>query len=309
MSNKYENISDYDIYLNENNNIEDKKTNPFTEPQEPKTKLLGKKVSRRKDNIRCKILNHFITYIFAFLNNYVKKIYAYQKVCFIKIKYEDRKIINIESIKSIMDLTINEFCQKKISSKNKIYDENNNSESFQIIKKDLEKINFVNLKLSEFYNKFYLCKDLEYLNNNYGIDFNKTKNFYCLLNEKNDNIIEKQIFYEIGINLIDKFIKTKPRIRKNNKIEKKNKIFNLEYKIEHKKNNNINIDISNENELIEINDSLIGNNQINDNMSKKKENKNYNIFYNIESIDDKDSFLLFEDNFSPKFDEFQTIFD
>ena len=44
-------------------------------------------------------------------------------------------------------------------------------------------------------------------------------------------------------------------------------------------------------------------------MSKKKENKNYNIFYNIESIDDKDSFLLFEDNFSPKFDEFQTIFD
>ena len=194
MSNKYENISDYDIYLNENNNIEDKKTNPFTEPQEPKTKLLGKKVSRRKDNIRCKILNHFITYIFAFLNNYVKKIYAYQKVCFIKIKYEDRKIINIESIKSIMDLTINEFCQKKISSKNKIYDENNNSESFQIIKKDLEKINFVNLKLSEFYNKFYLCKDLEYLNNNYGIDFNKTKNFYCLLNEKNDNIIEKQIF-------------------------------------------------------------------------------------------------------------------
>ena len=289
----------YKDFININDNIEEKETNPFTNLTKKDKKLLGKKVPRRKDNIRSIILNHFICYVISFLNDFVKKIYSYQKVYFIKINYEDRIKINIETTKKFMDLTIHEFCQKKVSSKSKIFDENNNFESFQIIKKDLEKINFVNMKLSEFYNKFYLCKDFECLKNDYGIDLNKTKNFYYLLKQKDDNILEKNLFYETGINLIDKYIKAKPRIRKINQNEKKNTISNKIFKIVNSKPNN-NIDINNENEFKDINDlNLIKNNQ----------NKNFNMIFNIENINKHDSFLLFDENFNSNYDEFQSIFE
>ena len=49
----------------------------------PKTiELLGKKKEKKKlrrDNIRSKIMNHFISFLLNFLNDYVKKIYKYKK--------------------------------------------------------------------------------------------------------------------------------------------------------------------------------------------------------------------------------------
>ena len=317
MSNSINNICVDEIYnlnnkqyIDENDNIEAKETNPSTNIIKQEKELLGKKVSRRKDNIRSKILNHFISFIISFLNNYVKKIYSYQKVIFTTIKYEDRININYETIKRIMNLTIHEFCQKKVSSKNKIFDENNNFESFQIIQEDLEKIHLVNMKLSEFYNKFYLCKDLEYLKQNYGIDLNKTNNFYCLLKQKNDNTSEKNLFYETGINLTDKFIKEKPKLRNNNKNEKKNEISNIIFKIENSKHNNINIAINKENNIkVEKNDfNLIKNNQINDVITKLKEDKNSNIHFNIENYNESDDFLFIDESFASKYDEFKTFF-
>ena len=87
MSNSINNICVDEIYnlnnkqyIDENDNIEAKETNPSTNIIKQEKELLGKKVSRRKDNIRSKILNHFISFIISFLNNYVKKIYSYQKV-------------------------------------------------------------------------------------------------------------------------------------------------------------------------------------------------------------------------------------
>jgi hypothetical protein len=221
------------------------------------------------------------------------------------LSHKDRKSTKIEKVSSIkVSPTLNIIKEEKNNSgkssnktNNKLKSRYSRKNIFFLQTKKTQENNYYKVNLN---NIHFMIFDF---NKDMIVEGNKNE-----INFKIENIINNAKKKDIIIN-VGKDEKYPLISLQNNKIEKKNKIFNLDYKIEHSKNNNINIDISNENELIEINDSLIGNNQINDNMSKKKENKNYNIFYNIESIDDKDSFLLFEDNFSPKFDEFQTIFD
>ena len=168
---------------------------------------LGKKVLR-KDNLRSKILNHFMNFIILFLNEYTHKIYSCQKVYFTKIDYSERKKVNVESIKKLMDLTIEQLCQLKTSSKYSIFDEKNNHECLEIIRKDLKE-EFINMKLSDFYQNYYLCEDEEYLKKEFGIS-SKTQNFKYLLDNNSEDYLKKKAIYESGINLVKKFIKKQP---------------------------------------------------------------------------------------------------
>jgi hypothetical protein len=182
---------------------------------------LGKKVLR-KDNVRSKILNHFMNFIILFLNEYTHKIYSCQKVYFTKIDYSERKKVNVESIKKLMDLTIEQLCQLKTSKKYSIYDEKNNHECLEIIRKDLKE-EFINMKISDFYQNYYLCEDEEYLKNKFGISLN-TKNFKYLLEEFNENYYEKKLHEETGKNLITQFINKKSNKKKKNNKKNKNNI-------------------------------------------------------------------------------------
>ena len=168
---------------------------------------LGKKVLR-KDHVRSKILNHFMNFIILFLNEYTHKIYSCQKVYFTKIDYSERKKVNVESIKKLMDLTIEQLCQLKTSKKYSIYDEKNNHECLEIIRKDLKE-EFINMKISDFYQNYYLCEDEEYLKKEFGIS-SKTQNFKYLLDNNSEDYLKKKAIYESGINLVKKFIKKQP---------------------------------------------------------------------------------------------------
>ncbi len=179
-----------------------------------KKDFLGKKTIRR-DNIRSKILNHFFQFLIDLFNDYVKKIYSYQKVLFQKINYDIRKKVNIDSVKSIMDKTIKEICEYDITSKSQLFDKRNNSDCLKLISKDLEE-KFINMKILTFYKEYYLCEDEEYLKNKFGISLN-TKNFKYLLEEFNENYYEKKLYEETGKNLITQFIN-----KKSNKNNEKN---------------------------------------------------------------------------------------
>ena len=171
-----------------------------------KKDFLGKKTIRR-DNIRSKILNHFFQFLIDSFNDYVKKIYSYQKVLFQKINYDIRKKVNIDSVKSIMDKTIKEICEYDITSKSQLFDKRNNSDCLKLISKDLEE-KFINMKILTFYKEYYLCEDEEYLKNKFGIN-SKTQNFKYLLEEFNDTYFEKKVYEETGKKLITHFINQK----------------------------------------------------------------------------------------------------
>ncbi len=163
----------------------------------PKTiELLGKKKEKknvRRDNIRSKIMNHFISFLLSFLNDYVKKIYKIQKVTFTKIKYDEKKKVDFKSIEEFMNLTLEQFCQKKCSTKCSIIAPNNNYESFLLIEDKLKEVNLNNMLLSNFYSKFYLNEDKEFLEKTFGINFAKTQNFPFLLNKIKENFERKLV--------------------------------------------------------------------------------------------------------------------
>ena len=176
-----------------------------------KTDLLGKKTFR-KDNMRSKVLNHFFKFLIDYLNDKVKKIYSYQKVIFEKINYGERKKVNIDSIKLIMEKTIKEICEYDITSKSQLFDKKNNLDCINLISKDLEE-GFINMKILKFYEEYYLCdKNLKNLN---------CKNFKYLLEEYNDNYYERKLYEETGKNLITKFINQKSKKKNIEKIKKR----------------------------------------------------------------------------------------
>ena len=141
-------------------------------------------------------------------SNKERNIIGKEKVYFTKIDYSERKKVNVESIKKLMDLTIEQLCQLKTSSKYSIFDEKNNHECLEIIRKDLKE-EFINMKISDFYQNYYLCEDEEYLKKEFGIS-SKTKNFKCFLDNNSEDYLKKKAIYESGINLVKKFIKKQP---------------------------------------------------------------------------------------------------
>ena len=181
-----------------------------------KTDLLGKKTFR-KDNMRSKVLNHFFKFLIDYLNDYVKEIYSYQKVIFEKINYGERKKVNIDSIKLIMNKTISEICEFDISSKSQLFNKKNNLESLKLISEDLEE-GFINMKILKFYEEYYLCD--KNLKNEFEINLN-CKNFKYLLEEYNDNYYERKLYEETGKNLITKFINQKSKKKNIEKIKKR----------------------------------------------------------------------------------------
>ena len=181
-----------------------------------KTDLLGKKTFR-KDNMRSKVLNHFFKFLIDYLNDKVKKKYSYQKVIFEKINYGERKKVNIDSIKLIMNKTISEICEFDISSKSQLFNKKNNLESLKLISEDLEE-GFINMKILKFYEEYYLCD--KNLKNEFEINLN-CKNFKYLLEEYNDNYYERKLYEETGKNLITQFINQKSKKKNIEKIKKR----------------------------------------------------------------------------------------
>ncbi len=192
-----------------------------------KNKNLSKKIIYRNDNIRSKIINHFCNFVINFLNDYITKIYNQQKVLFIKINYKSKKNINITSLKNFMNNSIKDFCKLPTYSKGFIFDKYHNYGNLLKVQNDLSE-KFINQKLSEFYQNYYL-KDSILINEQFGLS-EETKNFNRLLEVYEENKIYQEKIRECGFKLINDFIKRKPRNRyiqkktlKNNKKSKKNK--------------------------------------------------------------------------------------
>ena len=175
----------------------------FEEEKEEKSK--GKK-KIKKYNLRSNILTQFSNFIISFLNDYSKNFLPFQKQgnLFKKIKYKLRKI-NIQSIKEFMNYSIYDFCKLEVSSR---YKKDQNFDSLQKVK-NYFKNDFLDLKLFEFYQKFFLSKDFSIIKQKYGLS-SKTQNFEYYLNN----------FNNLGEKLVTVFINLNPQ--KNNKKNLKN---------------------------------------------------------------------------------------
>jgi hypothetical protein len=262
------------------NSVKKKKKSNDSEDSLNKKNLLGKKTFR-KDNMRSKVINHFFKFLIDYLNDKVKKIYSYQKVIFEKINYGERKKVNIDSIKLIMNKTISEICEFDISSKSQLFNKKNNLESLKLISEDLKE-GFINMKILKFYEEYYLCD--KNLKNEFEINLN-CKNFKYLLEEYNDNYYERKLYEETGKNLITQFI--------NQKSKKKNKKNNIEI-------NNKNISVK-ENHISEKFDYI--NSSMNDSENKLKE-------FDLKlSFHDDYSNIECDTNSSPHSKEGKLIFD
>ena len=176
--------------MNESNNENENRFINSNDTEKNNKKDFLRKKTLRKDNVRSKVLNHFFKFLIDLFNDYVKKIYSFQKVLFQKIKYDERKKVNIDSIKLIMEKTIKEICEYDITSKSQLFDKKNNLDCINLISKDLEE-EFINMTILKFYQEYYLCEDEEYLKNKFGIN-SKTQNFKYLLEEFNDTYFEKR---------------------------------------------------------------------------------------------------------------------
>ena len=160
---------------------------------------------RKKDNMRSKIMTHFSKFIISFLNDYGKKFYPNQKTDFFKkVDYKLRNKVNINSINEMMQKTLKEFCELKVSTKHRNC-ETLNLNSLNLLSTVFDK-NFFEKKICEFYKDFYL-KDIDELSD-YGIT-NKTQNFISLLDKFNDDIEYKNALNETGKKLIE-FANLKP---------------------------------------------------------------------------------------------------
>ena len=133
---------------------------------------------------------------------------------FTKIKYNEKKKVDFKSIEEFMNLTLEQFCQKKCSTKCSIIDPNNNYESFLLIEDKLKEVNLNNMLLSNFYSKFYLNEDKEILEKTFGINFAKTQNFPFLLNKINENF-ERKLVEQTG----QKFLNFNRRNKKEEEVK------------------------------------------------------------------------------------------
>ena len=165
----------------------------------------------RKDNIRSKIINNFSNFLINFLNDYVVNVFKYQKVVFFKPNYLKRKNVDIKSISEFMNLSIEEFCSLDISSKIKKYPLNHNLKAFNIVKNSLD-YNFINQKISKFYQNFYLNQ--KNILKNYNLR-EKTRNFSFLLKQYDSKQKYKEKLYDTGMNLVTEFIHKKRKNKPN----------------------------------------------------------------------------------------------
>ena len=228
----------------------------------------------KKDNIRSKIMTHFIKFIISFLNDFSNYLIPNNIILFRKIDFKEREKLNITFIKNLIEMKLSDFCKLKIS---KIYtkevESNENQKNFENIKnyfpEEITKINIRNL-----YEKFYISQNFDLLKEKYRLT--NTNNFFSLLNEKEKegdyNYVNK--LKETGLNLIKDLDKKKSLI--NDQTLKKKRFYGIKKEEEKKEindyyheniyNKNENLDDLCENYIIYVdNDYMIENeNNIND---------------------------------------------
>jgi hypothetical protein len=132
------------------------------------------------DNIRIKIVIHFCNFLIQFLNDYVKKIFGYQKRKFRKIKHDLKINIFGKLLSQLMNMTIEEFCKLHISTKYRKRKENQNEINFNYLKDYFEN-EFDKKKLKDFFFNFYMednIEKIEKIKKDYGL--NNILNFKCL---------------------------------------------------------------------------------------------------------------------------------
>ena len=172
--------------INEENNVLEKKRKRYH------TKY-------KKDNIRSVILTSFISFIVSFLNDYGKKFINQKQDLFKKFAYKLRAKSNSTKLKEIMMLTLKEYCELKVSSKHKKND-NLNFNSISLLSNYFGK-DFLNLKLYQFYENFYLVENSDKFNIIYNIS-EKTENFQKLLEKFNDDVHYQDLLKITGKELI-----------------------------------------------------------------------------------------------------------
>ena len=163
------------------------------------------------DNLLRKIKVLFHNFIIGFLNNYVLKTFGSQKLIFRKFSGKVTKNISKEYNKKLAKITLKNFIENtEISSKyNHNKDKNKkNCEKLFSLNEEFRKI--LNYNYLNFYKKFFLCKNKDFLINKYGLNENKTKNLFIFIEKQNEiygeNEEEKNYLNLLEISATNKFI-------------------------------------------------------------------------------------------------------
>ena len=201
-------------YLDKENDIKSNQpTEPETDPQNQNNLIepsnqgvqnsnLNENKNRKfgDDNIRSKIKNNFLLFVFIFLNNLIYQQYGYQKMLFRKLKYKDirskeynKKFLQKKFYEIILDNNITSKYKKKDLDLNKKHlkkiDLNDNSNIS----------NFLNMTMKFIYNNYFLNKKHEkyyFLNQKHEIVY--FDDFIEKLKDKNENEYYIEKFKKIG---------------------------------------------------------------------------------------------------------------
>ena len=204
--NKSQQIIFFQSQIKKNSDNQIKKINKVTKGRRKKEEISNEnaKHSRKSfDNLLRKIKVLFHNFIIEFLNNFVCKIFGTQRLIFRKISGKVTKNISKDFNKKLAKNTIKTFIENtEISSKyNHNKDKNKkNCKKLYLINEEFRKI--LNYNYLNFYKKFFLCKNKEFLIKKFGLNANKSKNLFIYIeNQKklfNNN--EEEIKY---LNLLE----------------------------------------------------------------------------------------------------------
>ena len=128
-----------------------------------KTKSTNKEENKKtrkyeKDNILMKLQGHFMTFIIKFLNSVLEEQNYDKKLRFKDLEHSFKKDIRLKNFESLKRKQLKEIITNKISSKNKINDENFNKNLYEKMKND----ELVKNILQE--NYLYLFRNIYYKN-------------------------------------------------------------------------------------------------------------------------------------------------
>ena len=203
---KSQQIIFFQSQIKKNSDKQIKKINKVTKGRRKKEEISNEnaKHSRKSfDNLLRKIKVLFHNFIIEFLNNFVCKIFGSQRLIFRKISGKVTKNISKDFNKKLAKNTIKTFIENtEISSKyNHNKDKNKkNCKKLYLINEEFRKI--LNYNYLNFYKKFFLCKNKEFLIKKFGLNANKSKNLFIYIeNQKklfNNN--EEEIKY---LNLLE----------------------------------------------------------------------------------------------------------
>ena len=223
-------LSDYSTNIEKNRNIEKPKSN----------KRKRKHNKMHKDNIRSNLLTHFMKFLFTLVEGEIKKINPCLKLK--KINYREG-YLNLTTLKNLFEKNIENYFYCNVSLRYRT-NRKENEIIFENIK-NYASNDFLNMKLKEIYEKYYL-KENEYVLKENSTNSRKLENFCSLLNkyknQKNYEYYEK--LKNTGIKLIEdlnnsmKIAENKKFLTKKRNIMIKKYQNEKEYEKEYKKETN-----------------------------------------------------------------------